>query len=198
MAKKRIPSSPRRPRSASPRKSGAAGKTALAFALGAAVAAGAGYLYLHSAPRQPVATTPAVPAASAPAPVPPAPELRPTPVRSAPFGISEDVFEGGARTYSAHCARCHGTQQKDAPNAPAAQQLWRTARRTLAAKRPGDLYNEIAEGAPGKGMPAYSHTLTDTQIWQLALLLQDADADLPDPVRALLSAPPRGASAASR
>ncbi len=35
-------------------------------------------------------------------------------------------------------------------------------------------------------MPAYKHILTSTQIWQIALLLKNADQPLPDPVRALL------------
>ncbi len=45
-------------------------------------------------------------------------------------------------------------------------------------------------------MPSYAHILTDTQIWQLALLLKNAGGDLPDPVVKLLNTP--SPSAASK
>ncbi len=38
-------------------------------------------------------------------------------------------------------------------------------------------------------MPAFSHVLTDTQMWQVSLLLKNADQPLPDPVRAILTKP---------
>ncbi len=169
----------------------AAGKAVLGFILGLGVAAGAGYLYIHSTPRESAPTAPVAPApapanhakASAPAPAPP---------RSAPFGTSEDVFEAGAHLYSVHCASCHGTTGRDAINKPPAEQFWRHARHSIAAQAPGDLYASIAAGSPAKGMPGYAHALTETQIWQLALLLKNADQDLPDPVVTLLNARPDG------
>ena len=46
----------------------------------------------------------------------------------APFGISEDVFEGGAKVYKEQCAACHGVPGQNSsfgqymyPHAP---QLW--------------------------------------------------------------------------
>ena len=178
------------------RNGGGAGKFILAFILGIGVAAAAGYLYLHSRAPRPAAS---VPAEIAP---PPATHTKLTapaaaPPKSAPFGTSEDVFEAGARHYSARCASCHGTPARDAATTPQAQQFWRKGRHTAAAQAPGELYAEISAGAPAKGMPAYTHTLTDTQIWQLALLLKNADQDLPDPVLKLLNTH-EGSSAASR
>lgn len=176
---------------------GAAGKTVLAFVLGAGAAACAGYLYLHSAPQKPAAPTPA---ASPPLPASRARPAQPAPPKSrpaAPFGISEDVFEAGARLYSGRCASCHGTPKSDAASTPPAPQMWREARRATSRQAAGDLYTEIAAGAPEKGMPAYASALTDTQIWQIALLLKNADGDLPDPVIDLLNRH-RGSNAASR
>ena len=173
---------------------GAAGRTLLAFVVGVGAAAGAGYFYLHSRPQPATPPSTAAPIRAEPGSDTPASSPRPTVstpphVRSAPFGTSEDVFEAGARIYSVGCAGCHGTPQKNAsPSAPALQ-LWRKGRHTLAARAPGDLYDQIAQGAPERGMPAYAHTLTETQIWQLALLLHDADEELPDPVLAILNAP---------
>ena len=39
------------------------------------------------------------------------------------------------------------------------------------------------------GMPSYNHILNDTQIWQVSLLLKNADQQLPDPVMKILTQP---------
>ena len=36
-------------------------------------------------------------------------------------------------------------------------------------------------------MPAFQHVLTDTQMWQVSLLLKNANADLPLPVTQILT-----------
>lgn len=171
-----------------------AGRAVLAFLLGVGAAAAGGYLYLHSTSRTPAPSTPTpLPASRAQPPQPLLPRARPV----APFGTSEDVFEAGARLYSGRCASCHGTPKGDIATTPPASQFWRGDRHPVAAQAPGDLYNEIARGALGKGMPAYEAALTDTQIWQLALLLKHADEDLPDPVIDILNHRP-GSTGASR
>jgi thiosulfate dehydrogenase len=38
-------------------------------------------------------------------------------------------------------------------------------------------------------MPAYKNVLTDTQMWQVTLLLKNADQPLPDPVMKILTEP---------
>jgi hypothetical protein len=38
-------------------------------------------------------------------------------------------------------------------------------------------------------MPSFDHVLTDTQMWQVTLLLKNADQQLPDPVVKILTAP---------
>ena len=110
-----------------------------------------------------------------------------------PFGISEDVFESGARLYRNRCASCHGTPRRPAAGHPTALQLWqpnRTGGGTgVSHQPPAQIFRTIAEGAPAAGMPAYHGVLTSTQLWQLSLLLGDAGQDLPDPVRHLLEGP---------
>ncbi len=116
--------------------------------------------------------------------------------KSPPFPASEDAFEAGARTYRTQCAQCHGAPGHEAPLGramlPRAQQFFSPRDRTsTVAQAPGELYWKTAFGIRRSGMPVYSHTLTDTQLWQIALLLHSAN-DLPDPVRGLLlqGAPP--------
>jgi mono/diheme cytochrome c family protein len=43
----------------------------------------------------------------------------------------------------------------------------------------GETYWKVANGIRLTGMPAYKDLLTDTQLWQVALLLSDANKPLP-------------------
>ena len=110
-----------------------------------------------------------------------------------PFASSEDVFEAGAKTYRAQCADCHGAPGHDAPlgrgMVPRAPQFFSGRdRRAKAPEAAGVIYWKTAFGVRRSGMPAYNHTLSDTQLWQVSLLLHSAGEELPDPVRSLLVA----------
>lgn len=107
-----------------------------------------------------------------------------------PFAPSEDAYEAGARVYRKRCAGCHGSTSKDAPAGLAmttpASQLWRAGAGHVGALQPGEIYHRIHEGAPKQGMPAFANVLPDSEVWDLALLLQQAGQPLPDPVEAIL------------
>jgi thiosulfate dehydrogenase len=114
--------------------------------------------------------------------------------KTAPFGISEDVFESGAQVYRAQCASCHGTPGHDVSFAkhmfPAAPQLWKKHGEGIVGvsdDEPGETYWKVANGIRLSGMPSYKHTLSDTQMWQVSLLLKNADKELPGPVTQILS-----------
>ena len=117
-------------------------------------------------------------------------------MQTAPFGTDEDVFEGGARVYRANCASCHGTPGHDAPFAkymyPPAPQLWKKHAKGnvvgVSDDEPGVTYWKVANGIRLTGMPAFDHLLTDTEMWQVALLLRNADQPMPDPVMKILTA----------
>jgi thiosulfate dehydrogenase len=53
---------------------------------------------------------------------------------------------------------------------------------------PGETYWKVSNGIRLTGMPAFNHVLTDTQMWQVTLLLKNADQQLPDPVMGILTA----------
>ena len=44
---------------------------------------------------------------------------------------------------------------------------------------PGETYWKVANGIRLTGMPAFKNVLTDTQMWQVSLLLANADKPLP-------------------
>jgi mono/diheme cytochrome c family protein len=47
----------------------------------------------------------------------------------------------------------------------------------------------VANGIRLTGMPAFNHVLSDTEMWQVTLLLKNADQQLPDPVMKILTTP---------
>jgi thiosulfate dehydrogenase len=176
--------------------SGGLGKIFLGFLLGVAVVAAGLFAYLKFG---------ALPVAVADKPFPYEKELVHLPLHSridselkqAPFGTSEDVFESGAHIYRAQCASCHGTPGHDVAFAknmfPSAPQLWRSHGSHgvvgVSDDEPGETYWKVANGIRLSGMPAYSHVLTETQIWQVSLLLKNADKELPLPVTQILNSP---------
>ena len=130
---------------------------------------------------------------------PPSPARKPRiehEVKSAPFSTSEDVFEAGAHVYRNQCASCHGTPGRDVAFAkymdPAAPQLWKKHGKGnvvgVSDDEAGETYWKVANGISQAGMPAYQHLLNETQMWQVSLLLKNADQQLPDPVMRILGA----------
>ena len=172
------------------------GTLILGFLLGIVVVLGATAAYLHFG---------SLPVATADKPFPFEKAIVHVPLdarihrqmQTAPFGSSEDVFEGGARVYRAQCASCHGTPGHDVAFAkqmyPSAPQLWKKHARDnvvgVSDDEPGEIFWKVSNGIRLTGMPAYNHVLTDTQKWQVTLLLKNADQPLPDPVLHLLVSP---------
>jgi len=111
-----------------------------------------------------------------------------------PFGTSEDVFETGATIYIKSCASCHGTPGHDSPFAkwmyPVAPQLWKKHSRGnvvgVSDDEPGETYWKVKNGIRLTGMPSYEHLYSTAEMWDVSLLLKNADQPLPAPVSALL------------
>jgi mono/diheme cytochrome c family protein len=111
-----------------------------------------------------------------------------------PFGTSEDVFEAGAKIYVASCASCHGSPGRETPYGrwmfPQAPQLWKRHRDGsfggVSDDDAGETFWKIKNGIRLSGMPSYRHLYSDAQMWDVALLLKNADQPLPDPVMNLL------------
>ena len=53
---------------------------------------------------------------------------------------------------------------------------------------PGETYWKVYNGIRLSGMPAFNHVLTTTQMWDVTLLVKNADQQLPDPVMKILTA----------
>src|SRR6202453_1500658 len=117
-------------------------------------------------------------------------------VKTAPVEASPTNLEIGAHIYRRQCAACHGLYGLPAGFAkgmyPEAPQLWEPHRDGVVGVSddpPGETYWKVANGIRVSGMPAFSHILNQTQMWQVSQLLANADKPLPPDVLTLLKQP---------
>ncbi len=108
--------------------------------------------------------------------------------KNPPIAANEENDVAGARTYRTHCAMCHGLSgEPDTPTAkgmfPKPPQLFQG--HGVIDDPVGETYWKVANGIRLTGMPAYTGSLSSTEMWQVSLLLAHAD-QLPTPARTLL------------
>ena len=105
---------------------------------------------------------------------------------SAPIPASDENLNAGASIYEDKCEFCHGTADASSAMAksmfPVAPQLWAKHRNGVVGVSDdpvGETYWKVKNGIRLTGMPAYDKALTETQLWQVSLLLSMADKPLP-------------------
>jgi mono/diheme cytochrome c family protein len=112
--------------------------------------------------------------------------------KTVPIEPSETNLLAGAAVYKEQCAVCHGLpggKKTDiaAGMFPRPPQLFHG--KGVTDDEPGETYWKVANGIRLTGMPGFHSTLKDDQLWQVSLLLANADK-LPDSVKnALTNAP---------
>jgi mono/diheme cytochrome c family protein len=111
---------------------------------------------------------------------------------SAPIPADEAAFTAGAQIYRQNCAVCPGLRnQPPSPIAtgmfPKPPQLFKS--HGVTDNLAGETYWKVKNGIRLTGMPANGSSLKDQQLWQLSLLLANADK-LPANIQKLLSEPP--------
>lgn len=116
--------------------------------------------------------------------------------KAAPIEASATNMEAGAHLYRQQCAACHGLYGRPSDFAknmfPPAPQLWAPHRNGVVGVSddpPGETYWKVANGIRLTGMPAFDKVLNSTQMWQVTLLLANADKPLPPGVLDLLKLP---------
>jgi thiosulfate dehydrogenase len=119
---------------------------------------------------------------------------------------NEATFIAGAAIYRDQCSACHGFHGKPSKFAshmyPRAPQLWEKHKTGDAVgvsdDPPGETYWKVANGIRLTGMPAFNDVLSPTEIWQVSLLLANADKPLPPEAIAIVrDEPPAPAPQAS-
>ena len=115
---------------------------------------------------------------------------------SAPVQADEVNLTAGAEIYRDQCAACHGFHGKPSSFAahmyPKAPQLWQQHKNSavvgVSDDPPGETYWKVANGIRLSGMPGFNQQLSTTEMWQVSLLLANADK-LSEPVKTVLSTP---------
>ena len=113
---------------------------------------------------------------------------RDAPKGANPVALTDDNLIAGIDLYGRHCALCHGTANGDASASPVAKGLYprppQLATDGVEDDPEGLSYWKIKHGIRWTGMPSWKGTLTDQQIWTLALFLKHMDKLPPAPEQA--------------
>ena len=167
------------------------GTLVVGMILGAVAIAGGVYFYFATG-RAPVATS-----------APPMPfekklahqalnaRIRREMPKTIPVQPDEPNLAAGALVYREHCAACHGLPGQRVT--PIAAGMYPVPPKLMEGKgvtddEPGESYWKVANGIRLTGMPGFRRALSETQMWQVSLLVANADK-LPKSVYDTLSAP---------
>ena len=111
--------------------------------------------------------------------------------KTPPFQPTEADLQTGAHLYREHCAVCHGLT--DPAKTAIAKGMYPKPPQLMHGKGVTDdpaaeTYFKVASGIRLTGMPAYSASLSEKEMWQISFLLAGADK-LPVSVQDALKQP---------
>jgi thiosulfate dehydrogenase len=112
--------------------------------------------------------------------------------KSMPLNPDEASYVAGAQVYKENCAVCHGLPGQ--AQTAIAQGMFPKPPKLMEGKGvtddpPAESYWKVAGGIRLTGMPGFDKNLSTTQIWQVSLLLANADK-LPKTAKDVLTASP--------
>ena len=110
--------------------------------------------------------------------------------KSVPISADDAAYAAGAQIYKEHCAVCHGLPGQ--PQTAIAKGMFPKPPLLLEGKGvtddpAGETYWKVAGGIRMTGMPGFDKSLSTLQMWQVSLLLANADK-LPKTVKDTLAA----------
>ena len=119
--------------------------------------------------------------------------------KNVPVQPDDANYLAGAELFTQHCAVCHGLPL--APQTAIAAGMYPRPPQLFQGKgvtddEPGETYWKIFNGIRLTGMPGFSKSLSEIQMWQIALLLANADK-LPPSAKTALVAPVTASAPAS-
>ena len=115
--------------------------------------------------------------------------------KTVPIAAGEAAYMAGAQVYREHCAVCHGVPGME--QSAIAKGMFPKPPHLFLGKgvtddEPGETYWKVANGIRLTGMPGFKQNLSETQMWQVSLLLANANK-ISDAVKQELQ-PPTDAS----
>ena len=114
-----------------------------------------------------------------------------------PISADEAAYTAAVPIYKENCAVCHGLPGQ--PKSAVAKGMFPKPPMLLEGKGvtddpPGETYWKVSGGIRMTGMPGFANSLSTTQMWQVSILLANADK-LPKSVGDALAGAPAQASA---
>jgi thiosulfate dehydrogenase len=113
-------------------------------------------------------------------------------IPDSPVAADEKSFLSGTETYKQNCAVCHGLPDQEKTVIaqgmyPPPPQLFHGT--GVSDDPAAETYWKVENGIRLTGMPGFKGRLSETQIWEVSVLLANSDK-IPAPVKAALIAPP--------
>jgi mono/diheme cytochrome c family protein len=103
-----------------------------------------------------------------------------------PIPATDENLNAGASIFEDKCEFCHGTADTPSVMAkamfPQPLQMWMKHRNGAVGVSDdpvGEIYWKVKNGIRLSGMPAYGKALSETELWQVSLLLSMADKPVP-------------------
>jgi thiosulfate dehydrogenase len=98
--------------------------------------------------------------------------------KNVPVAADEGTYMAGAKVYGRNCAICHSFPNMD--QGPIAKGMFPKPPRLFHGKgvtddEAGETYWKVANGIRLTGMPAFNNSLSETEMWQVTVLLANAD-----------------------
>jgi thiosulfate dehydrogenase len=116
--------------------------------------------------------------------------------QKAPFVATGADLIAGAQIYRQQCAACHGLPNRGSdfaahmyPDAPPLFKWHRVGVIGVSDDPAGETYWKVANGIRLTGMPSFDKVLNERQMWQVTLLLKNANTTLPDEAVKMLNQP---------
>lgn len=111
--------------------------------------------------------------------------------KDVPLPWNESNLVAGAQIYREHCAVCHGLPGQASTAIakgmyPKPPDLFQG--KGVTDDPPGETFWKVSGGIRMTGMPGFQQTLSNTQLWQVSLLLANADK-IPQAAKDALSNP---------
>lgn len=97
--------------------------------------------------------------------------------KTVPISADESAYMAGAKIYVENCVVCHGYPGQDQSVIakgmfPKPPELFRG--KGVTDDEPGETYWKVSHGIRLTGMPSFGDALSETQMWQVSLLLANA------------------------
>ena len=115
--------------------------------------------------------------------------------KTVPVQANETTYMAGAMVYNDNCAACHGVPgAKKQPvfargMYPRPPQLFQG--KGVTDDPPGETYWKVANGIRMTGMPSFKSSLSETEMWQVSVLLANADK-ASDSAKSMITGPGPG------